>query len=410
MEYEYLQFSRFYNQHVHLGITGSIAAFKSLQICRELMDFGIQVSVTLTSAARNFVTPLSFEALGITPVYGEMFSPQNNAFAHLEPSETAQAFLIAPSTANNIAKLAYGLADDMLTCQALAFNGPILLAPAMNPNLWSAQPTQENIQKLTQRGNMVLGPKSGEVACGHTGEGRLTSIPEIVFNTLNAICNKDMKDQNVLITLGATREYWDPARFWSNPSSGKMGAALAIAAWLRGANVHCICGPNKAWLPGDITSYDVTSARQMFDKTLELWPNTDIACLCAAVSDFRPESVSETKFKKQEKMQENPDHLNLNFTANPDILQTLGERKTTSQKLVGFAAETDDDLFPEMKSKLHKKNLNLIVSNKINQSGTGFDSDNNEVNLLDDKSNHQQLPTLNKADIAWKIWDWTLKI
>ncbi len=409
MEAEYLQFSQFYGKHVHLGVTGSVAAFKSLEICRELFNYGIEASVTLTKAASNFITAFSFESLGASPVYREMFSRQNPTFAHLEPSESAQAFLIAPATANSIAKLAHGLADDMLSCQALAFSGPILLAPAMNPHLWSATATQENLHKISARGDLIISPQQGRVACGHTGQGKMSTVPEIVFRALRAVSVQDMKDQNVLITLGATREYFDPVRFWSNPSSGKMGAALAVAAWLRGADVHCICGNNQTWLPEGIASYPVSTAKQMYEKTLELWPKSDMACLCAAVSDYRPEEFLTEKWKKQTN-QQNQDFLDLRLVSNPDILRTLGERKNNSQKLIGFAAESDIDLYSPMQYKLDRKNLDLIVSNRIDQADVGFGSNKNQVQLLDKDLNYHKLPVLNKADIAWKIWDWILKI
>lgn len=411
-----MQFSNFNGRNVHIGVTGSVAAFKALELSREFVKYGLRVSVSLTQAAKNFVTPLSFQALGVQAVYSEMFSRDAPTFVHLEPEEKAEAFLIAPSTANNIAKLANGLADDTLTCQALAFPGPILIAPSMNPNLWCASATQNNLKSLVSRGISIISPESGTVACGHSGTGRLAPVCDIFFNTLRAFSPNDMQDKTVLITLGSTREYWDPIRFWSNPSSGKMGAAMAVAAWLRGAQVYCICGPNQSWLPRDINCYSVTSAEEMFENARKIWPETDIACLCAAVSDYKPQEQLNHKFKKKDSHNKERDQFSLQFTSNPDILKTLGENKTSNQLLLGFAAETEQDLVPpksrlrEMREKLESKNLNLIVANLINQNRSVFGSSSNHVHILDENGERAELPLQNKADIAWKVWDWILTL
>lgn len=403
----YLEFSSFRTSRIHMGVTGSIAAYKAIELSRDFLNSGLQVSATMTKAAQEFICPLTFEALGVDPVYTDMFHGQDRVFGHLEPGQVAQAMVIVPATANNLAKLANGLADDMLSCQALAFSGPMVIAPAMNPNLWSAKATQDNINKLLSRGVLMAGPLYGEVACGDTGEGKLASIEEIYLHVLKSLSPNDLSGQRLVITLGPTREFWDPVRFWSNPSSGKMGAALAVAAWLRGAEVHCVCGPNQLWFPKDINVYTVTSAQEMYETTVSLWPGMDIGCLSAAVCDFRPGTLLEEKFKK------NPlghQTLQLNFVANPDILKHLGSSKSSSQRLIGFAAETDHDLLGAAKSKIWAKNLDLIVANNILDPDFGFATPTNQCLMLDRHDRSEDIPRKTKADIAWRVWDWTLQI
>ncbi len=403
----HLLFRHYIGQCIHIGVCGSIAAYKTLDITRDFLHSEMQVSVTLTKAAQEFITPLSFEALGAEPVYSNMFiDSKYRTYGHLEPGQNAQALLIIPATANHIAKLSHGLADDMLSCQALAFPRPIVVAPAMNPNLWNAQATQENIQKLNSRKIHIIQPETGEVACGDQGKGKLASLQDIYFHTLKAISNQDLLGKKILITLGPTREFWDPVRFWSNPSSGKMGAALATAAWLRGAEVHCVCGPNELWLPQDIYIYPVLTAQEMYNKCVTLWPECDIACLSAAVCDFRPTTYGTQKFKKNSLQTQ---FLQVQFISNPDILYTLGQSKNTQQKLIGFAAETVENLIDLARSKLKSKNLDLIVANRINQENSGFDTYTNEVLVLNKHNNSEELPLMNKADVAWRVWDWILR-
>ncbi len=403
----YLKFSHFAGKHIHLGVTGSIACYKALDLCREFIHSDIKVSATLTLAAQEFLKPLCFSALGVDPVYTDMFSSKNTPFAHLEPNQFADVFLIAPITANSIAKIATGLANDLLSCQALAFHKEILIAPAMNPSLWKALPTQRNIELLKQRGIKIILPTKGKVACGDEGEGKLAPIQDIYFYTLKSIAPQDLRGKKILITLGPTREYWDSVRFISNPSSGKMGAALAVSAWLRGAYVICIKGPCDVWLPSDpnMKIINITSAEDLFKECLSIWENCDIACMVAAVCDFAPKDRFDYKLKKKEISSP----LLLQLKQTPDTLFELGKKKKGSQILIGFAAETNDSFLDYAKEKLIKKNLDMIVANRVDIEGIGFDSDMNLVTVLTKENQTIPLPTQNKADIAWKIWDLVLQ-
>ncbi len=401
----HLDFAHFRGKHIHVGVTGSIAAYKALDFSRALVHGGFSVSATLSAAAQQFVTRLAFEALEVDPVHTELFQGSEDVYAHLEPGRGADLLVIAPCTANTLAKLANGLADTMLTCQALAFSGACLIAPAMNPRLWTAPATRENIEKLLQRNVAIVAPGEGTVACGDVGTGKLAPLQELIFSSLRSLADQDLAQTRVLITLGPTREHWDPVRFWSNPSSGKMGAALAVAAWLRGADVHCVCGPCDVWLPPGIVRYDIQNAREMHDACLDLWPGFDYGCLTAAVCDFRPSQILDQKFKKKDARD-----LSIPFAANPDILKTLGQAKNSDQRLIGFAAETSDDLVSSAREKLEAKNVDLMIANRINQAQSGFAGATNKVSMLDRNDRTAELPVMNKADIAWKIWDWTLQL
>jgi phosphopantothenoylcysteine decarboxylase/phosphopantothenate--cysteine ligase len=403
----HLRYGSFCGRRVHLGVTGSVAAYKAADVCRDLLHNDLLVSATLSGAAQRFVAPLTFEALGADPVYTGMFAPGEPHYAHLEPGQNADALLVAPCTANTLGKLASGIADDMLSCQALAMTGPTVLAPAMNPNLWNAPATRENIQRLRDRGVRIVQPESGSVACGDTGQGRLAPLEEIFFQTLRAMTGRDLSGATVLLTLGPTREYWDALRYWSNPSSGKMGAALAVAAWLRGAEVHCVCGPNSLWLPRGINLYPVQSATEMYERSLEIWPHSDIGCLTAAVCDFRPRPYGPDKFKKDRAVEGS---LCIELEPNPDILASLGRQKGRNQKLIGFAAETASDVASAASSKLEAKNLDLIVANRIDQHRSCFGSAVNDVLIQDRLGGSEACTATAKSDIAWKIWDWISRI
>lgn len=221
-----------------MGLTGSVAAYRMLDFCRDLLAANIWVSAALTEAGARFVTPESLRALGVSPVFGSLFNDSHQPYPHLEPGQQADGLLIAPATANFLAKMTCGLADDLLSCQALAFSGPIVAAPAMNPAMWNAPATRANVDLLRGRGVNVMEPESGDVACGDVGRGKLPSVSDIAFHMLRAVGPGDMQGRKVLVNMGPTREPLDPVRYWSNPSSGKMGAAVATAAWIRGAEVH----------------------------------------------------------------------------------------------------------------------------------------------------------------------------
>ena len=400
-----LSFTGFLGSRVHLGVTGSIAAYKALDLLRLLLGAGCSVSATLTASAQRFVTPLSFRSLGADPVYAGMFEEGESPFGHLGPGKTAQAMVIAPASANTLARLANGLADDMLSCQALAFPGPLVLAPAMNPAMWAAPATRENWARLLARGVIGVEPEAGPVACGDQGKGRLAALPEIHAAVLRALSPQDLAGKRVLVTLGPTRESWDPVRFWSNASSGLMGACLAVAAWLRGAEVTAVAGPVDLELPRGIRRVDVTTAAQMHAACLDLWPDMDIGCLTAAVSDFRPEPFGDKKFKKDKAK----DGLSVQFLANPDILKDLGSRKKKGQTLIGFAAETSD-LAPQAKAKLKAKNLDLVVANRVDRPDSGFGGPLNTVCVLDRQGRLEHWPALPKTEVAWRVWDLHLQL
>lgn len=405
MTTEHLRFPCFLGARVHLGVTGSVAAYKSLDLLRLLTAAEIGVGVTLTQSAQRFIGAESFRALGADPVDTGMFrdDPDRDPFGHLAPGRCAKALVIAPATANCLAKLANGIADDMLSAQALAFSGPLVLAPAMNPAMWAAPATQANWRTLLDRGAIAVGPDSGTVACGDTGSGRMAPVEHVYAEVLRALSPQDMAGKRVLITLGPTREYWDAVRYLSNPSSGLMGASLAVAAWMRGAQVHVVAGPCSFAFPPSIKVTRVVGARDMFAAANDSWPEADIACCAAAVCDFRPIPPScgiGNKLKKRD-LDGAPV---MELEANPDILRSLGQHKRDHQTLIGFAAETGD-LQPQAELKLTEKRLDLVVANKVNVPGSGFDVPTNAVLILDRNGRLEHWPELPKTEVAWRIWD-----
>jgi phosphopantothenoylcysteine decarboxylase/phosphopantothenate--cysteine ligase len=388
---------------MHLGISGSIAAYKGLDLLRMFKDSGADVGVTLTSSAQKFITPLSFEALGASPVFSTMYPVGDDVFGHLMPGEACHAFVIAPASATTIARLANGLADDMLSCQALAFPEKLVIAPAMNPRMWHNAATQENIDRLSCRGHVIIEPGCGRTACLEEGQGRLAPVDDIYLHGLRALSPQDMAGQTVMVTLGPTREKWDGVRFWSNPSSGTMGASFAIAAWLRGAEVHAVCGAGTPWLPSVITRHDVTSAADMFEAAESLWNDMSIGVFTAAVADYSPVPFGDSKFKK------GGDDLTVSFTRTVDILKTLGTKKRDDQRVIGFAAETDN-LRENMKKKLTAKNADIIVGNNVAKSGSGFGSATNEVCIVDRNGRQEDWPVAPKPEVAWRVFDWLLQL
>lgn len=392
-------FDTFRGKRLHLGVTGSIAAYKALDLTRAFLRLHIQVGATLTEAARRFVTPLSFQALGADPVHTELF-PETTQYEHLEPG-IADTFLVVPATANILAKMTHGLADNLLSCQLLAYPGPIVVAPAMNPRMWTAAPTAANWSTLLRRGVHGVHPDSGLVACGDTGQGKLAPIDEIFIHTLRAMTPRDLHGKRILLTMGPTREYFDRARFWSNPSTGTMGACLAICAALRGAQVTVVHGPVNIKLPRFLRAVPVLSAQDMHAAVNDLFPEHDIACCTAAVADFRPPRCPQGKFKKS------AEPLQLVFEPNPDILAGLGERKNSGQFLIGFAAEIEN-LASNAAAKLSRKHLDLIVANPLDDPEAGFATATNRVRVLDRHGRDETWPVLPKTEVAWRIWDWTL--
>lgn len=405
MDTSHLDFTGYMGRRVHLGVTGSVAAFKALPLLRRLLATGASVGVTLTGAAQQFVTPLSFEALGADPVYTDMFSPEAANFAHLGPAQAADVLAVVPATADSLARLAHGLAGDLLACQALAFEGPLVLAPAMNPRLWRAPATRANWETLLARGAIGVAPDCGEMACGESGQGRLAAEEAVFAAILKALTPQDMAGKKVLVSLGPTREFFDAARFWSNPSTGRMGACLAVAAWLRGAKVTVVTGPVSWWYPEGVTVVPVISAAQMHDACLLAWPGSDIGVMAAAVADFSPiPHPGGGKYKKHEAKGGSP----LVFQPTRDILSAMGAQKAPGQVLVGFSAETDN-LLENAKGKLERKKCDLIIANPIGKADAGFAAARNEALALAVDGRQETWGNVPKTEMAWKIWDFTIR-
>lgn len=409
----FAQSGKFVGRRLHLGVSGSVACYKVLELLRAWRGLEMPVSATLTKGAREFVTPLLFASLGAEPVYGEMFAPGEDVFAHLAPGQNAEAMLIAPASAGMISRLATGAASDMLSAQALAFAGPLVLAPAMNPRMWAHAATQENVERLRARGVRLVGPDAGEAACGDQGAGRLAELPEIFFAALRALAPQDMAGLRVMATLGPTREAWDGVRYWSNPSSGRMGAALVACAWLRGAEVTAICGPGvRSRLPRSVIRKDVATAEEMFAAARDVWPDMDMGFFSAAVADFAPERPADggqSKFKKAT----SADGISIRFKPNPDILKSLAQARKPGQRILGFAAEIVPDmadLLPLARLKLQSKGADVVAANQVNAAHGAFGAALASMAVVD-RSGHEEIwDARNKADIAWDLCSWLLQI
>lgn len=403
---------KFADKLIHLCVTGSVACYKSLDLLRAFRRNNIRVSATLSAGARQFLKPMLFKSLGAEPVYGEMFEDEN-VFAHLEPGQKADALLAAPASANALAKLAAGLADDMFSAQALAFAGPKAMAPAMNPRMWNNAATQANVECLRKRGWALARPGLGDTACGETGRGRLAELPEIYLAALKLLSPQDMECLKVMVTLGPTREPWDGARFWSNPSSGRMGAALATCAWLRGAEVTAICGPApNIYLPEAIKQIHINTARELLEEAEKIWPLMNMGIFSAAVSDFapkRPPQGDGVKLKKSA----HPEKIEIEFHTNPDILATLSNKRSNHQKVLGFAAEITPDmqsLLPLANLKLNSKKADVIAANRVNPGESAFGADMDSMAVADRTGREEIWQAQNKADVAWELCTWLLRI
>ncbi|GAB4189583.1 MAG: bifunctional phosphopantothenoylcysteine decarboxylase/phosphopantothenate--cysteine ligase CoaBC [Calditrichia bacterium] len=386
-----------------VGITGGIAAYKMPDYIRNFMKAGAEVRVILSESAEKFVTRLTMETITGTECLVEMF-PENKYYAthHIDWADWADVVLIAPATANTIGKLASGIADNLLLTILLASTAPIILAPAMNVHMWENPIVQENIKKLQSLGYIICPPESGFLACGYTGSGRLAPYHHIYQYLLYGLrTNKHLKGKKVMISLGPTREFIDPVRYISNYSSGKMGLALALETFARGAEVTVVAGPVDLPLPEGIQWKSVTSAREMADTILNLYPETDIFISAAAVADYTPANASDAKIKK------NSSDLSLKLSSTTDILAECGKIKK-HQINIGFALESDD-LEKNGKEKLVKKNLNGIVINSARQVHGGMGKDSNEVLLLTSDGNRRDLPLMSKEILAASIIDFFLK-
>ena len=391
-------------KRVHLGVCGSISVYRAPDVLRNIRRAGMQCSVTLTPSAARFIAPLTFQSLEAEPVYTAMFDDLNapSPFAHLEPGQIMNAMLIAPASASTIARLAAGMADELLACQALAFSGPLVLAPAMNPKMWENPATRANIATLQGRGAHIVAPGWGHTACGEMGQGRLAELETIHLALLKALTEQDMRGVRVMLTLGPTRESWDGLRFWSNPSTGTMGACLAVTAWLRGAEVHAVCGPGCPRLPEEIARHDVHSAQEMFTAASDIWTGADMGIFTAAVADFRPEPVGSGKFKKSAA----PEGFSVRFTTNPDILSTLSGSRRPDQKVMGFAAESQD-LEAAARGKLRSKNAHMVVGNLI---ADGFGTARNTTFVTDIQGREECWQDLPKTEVARRALTWLLSL
>lgn len=368
--------SRLDNRRILLGVTGGIAAYKSADLIRRLQDLGASVQVVMTRAAQEFITPLTLQALSGHPVHTDLLDPAAEAaMGHIELARWADLVLIAPATADCIARLAHGHADDLLTTLCLATPAPIALAPAMNQGMWRDPATQVNLALLRERQFHLWGPDEGLQACGDVGPGRMLEPAALAQRAAEVFPSRLLDGLRVMITAGPTREAIDPVRFISNHSSGKMGFALAEAAADAGAQTTLIAGPVALATPACVSRVDVESAQQMFDAVAERADTCDVFIAAAAVADYRPQIVADQKIKKQ-----NETEMTITLVRNPDIVASvaaLSPRPFT----VGFAAETRD-LLRYARDKLERKNLDMIVANNVAAEGIGFNSDNNAVTVL----------------------------
>lgn len=392
-------------RHVVLGVTGGIAAYKACEVVSRLRKLRAEVDVIMTQNATKLVAPLTFETLSGRPVCVDTFSRTESwDVKHISLAQKADVMLVAPATANLMAKLAHGIADDMLSTTLLATKAPILLVPAMNTGMWTAQVTQENLAALLARGVKTVGPESGFLACGDTGAGRM-SEPEAIVEAVKALLcvKRDMEDMCVLVTAGPTVERIDPVRYLTNDSSGKMGYALAEAAQARGARVTLLSGPVALPAPAGVETVPVTSTMSLYEEMLARCGAQDAIVQAAAPADYRPAQVSPQKLKKN-----GSGKLVLELVENPDIAKAVGERRRAGQVLVGFAAETQNVLENAGK-KLESKHLDMIVANDVTQEGAGFGTDTNIVTLVT-REGAEPLEKLSKREVADRIWDKVLEI
>jgi phosphopantothenoylcysteine decarboxylase/phosphopantothenate--cysteine ligase len=382
------------NKHILLGVTGSIAAYKSADLIRRLREKGASVRVCMTENAKQFITPFTLQAVSGQPVYDQLFDVEAEAaMGHIELARWADLVLIAPASANFIARLAHGQADDLLTTLCLAATAPIALAPAMNQGMWHHALTQDNITRLKQKNITLIGPDSGHQACGETGLGRLLDPIEIVNHIDSLFNTKLLSSHRILITAGPTHEAIDPVRVLTNHSSGKMGFALAKAAQEAGAIVTLISGPVSLIPPQGVEYCSVNSARDMHTAVMKKISEYDIFLAVAAVSDYRAETISTQKIHKNDEV------LTLRLIRNPDIVAEVG-RLANKPFIVGFAAETED-VIAKAKLKRERKNMDMIIANQVGE-GLGMNSEDNLVTVINHES-EQSLPLMHKSKLAREL-------
>ncbi|MBQ8312416.1 MAG: bifunctional phosphopantothenoylcysteine decarboxylase/phosphopantothenate--cysteine ligase CoaBC [Clostridia bacterium] len=387
-------------REIVLGVTGGIAAYKSAEIVSRLRKLGANVHVIMTKNATQFITPLTMETMSNNPVVVDTFDrPATWEVEHIALAKRAEVFAIAPATANIMAKMACGIADDMLSTTVLATKAPVLLAPAMNVGMWTAEITQENAATLKKRGVHFVGPDAGFQACGDVGSGRMSEPVDIVEAICAILCPKlDMEGLKVMVTAGGTRERLDPVRYLGNDSSGKMGFAIAAAAKARGAEVTLVCGHTTAQQPADIPTVRVQSTCDLYEAVTSCAPEMDVIIQAAAPADYRFANPSAQKMKK-----EAGKPLIFELVENPDIAAAVGAAKKPSQTLVGFAAETEN-LLDNARRKLDKKNLDMIVANDVSKPGAGFNVDTNIATLIT-RDGMTDCPLQSKAELAETILD-----
>ena len=386
-------------RHILLGITGSIAAYKAAVLCRLLRTAGAEVRVVMTPLAKQFITPLTMATLSKHPILVEFFNPENGEWnSHVSLGEWADCLLIAPATANTLGKMAHGIADNLLLTTYLSARCPVAVAPAMDLDMFAHSATQENLRILRSRGVRIVEPAEGELASGLSGKGRMAEPADIVafVEDLLSEKKKSLRGKRLIVTAGATIEAIDPVRFISNHSSGKMGYAIAGALAARGAQVTLVTGRTSLPTPPGVERVDVLSAAQMYDATTRAFEGADGAVMCAAVADYTPDTVSQTKLKKGEGEM----HITLRRTR--DIAAELGASKG-GRLLVGFALETHDEQ-ANAEAKLARKNFDFIVLNSLRDAGAGFRGDTNKVTFID-RNGREPLPLMPKSEVAGRIVD-----
>ena len=386
-------------RHILLGITGSIAAYKAAMLCRLLVRAGAEVQVVMTAAAKEFITPLTMATLSRRPILVEFFDPENGAWhSHVSLGEWADCYLVAPATANTLAKMATGVADNLLLTAYLSARCPVLVAPAMDLDMYAHYATQQNLRSLADHGVRIVEPASGELASGLEGKGRMAEPETIVraVEELFAEKKKPLAGKRFVVTAGATIEPIDPVRFLSNHSSGKMGYALAEELAARGARVTLVSGRTTLATPAGVERVDVLTAAEMHRATVEAFAEADGAVMCAAVADYTPEQVAERKMEKGD------GSLTLRLRRTKDIAAELGARKG-GRLLVGFALETHDEE-AHAEAKLERKNFDFVVLNSLRDAGAGFRGDTNKVTFID-RTGREALPLLSKSETAARIVD-----
>ncbi len=392
-------------KHILVGISGGIAAYKIPELIRQLRKAGAEVQVTTTKNALEFVTSLTLQTVSGHKVYSDVFAAINeHSTEHISLPDWADIMLIAPATANVLCKMAHGIADDALTTTFAAMRKPVVIAPAMNTNMYESPITQEAISTLAKWDNItMLDAASGELACGTSGKGRMQDIDVLVAATEYALTPKNLIGKHVLITAGPTHEAIDPVRYITNASTGKMGYALARACLKRGAQVTLITGPSQISMDiwkefSPLTVIPVVSASDMCEATLQVFDQSDISILCAAVADFTPSNVAQQKIKKQPSQT----NMTIEMSTTTDIAATLGKQKRKNQKLVGFALETHDEM-QNAQRKLKSKHLDMIVLNSLQDAGAGFGTDTNKVTFLYPNGDIKNLPLISKEEVADEI-------